>query len=252
MTQLRDLLFGYAEGETLEPQEFVVYSTSIQQQGDGGRCCLWTVPAGKSYAVFEMWSGGGSGAGARCCRHGGGSGAGGYAVKGCTVSPGQQIQICAAGSGCCTDSTQNGGICGCCTWVCSLGGGGQGTWSTILPGGHCVHVPTECFYFANCYDCCSSCYCCGGIASNADINFPGVNGGAHPTQHCYNDGYQTSANAPFTAGGMRMGYGGCCAIGGGNGWGMFPGGGGLSAQTYGGGWCCGSPGAGGMVYVVYY
>jgi hypothetical protein len=33
---------------------------------------------------------------------------------------------------------------------------------------------------------------------------------------------------------------------------LFPGGGGMSAQAYGEVCCCGSPGAGGLVYVVYY
>ena len=257
MSNLRDLLFGYGEGTELTPAEFVVYNTSTQSQGNGGRCCEWTVPQGASYAVFEMWSGGGSGGGARCCRQGGGSGAGGYMVKGCSVTPGQQFRICAAGSGCCTDSTQSGGLCGCCSFVCSQGGGGAGTWLLNQTGGPCVHVETRCNYFANCYDCCPSCYCCRGRSDGTsgvspDIVFGGVTGGAHPTQHCYNDGYQTSASAPFTGGGMRMGYGGCCQAGGSAGWGMFPGGGGLSAQVYGGAWCCGSPGAGGMIYVVYY
>ena len=62
MSNLRDLLFGYGEGTELTPAEFVVYNTSTQSQGNGGQCCLWTAPAGSSYAVFEMWSGGGSGA----------------------------------------------------------------------------------------------------------------------------------------------------------------------------------------------
>jgi hypothetical protein len=34
--------------------------------------------------------------------------------------------------------------------------------------------------------------------------------------------------------------------------GTFPGGGGLSAQVYGGSCCYGGPGAGGLVYVLFY
>ena len=248
-TLLRDLLFGYEEGTSLVPADFSVFNTSTQSTSNGGQCCLWTVPTGVTHAIFEMWSGGGSGGGGNCCRHGGGAGAGGYGVKSCNVVAGQQIRICAASSGCCSASGQPSGLCGCCTFVCSLD---NGTWLANICGGVCANVETRCFYYSNCYDCCSQCYCCGGIGNNVDFFFPGVNGGAHPTQHCVNDGYQVSANAPNTAGGMRMGYGGCCAVGGGNGFGMFPGGGGLSSQTMGGGCCCGSPGGGGMVYVVYY
>ena len=249
MTQLRDLLYGYGEGTSLTPGEFTVYNTSITTAGNGGRCCLWTVPAGVTYAVFEMWSGGGSGAGSCCCMQGGGAGAGGYAVKGCNVSPGQEIRICAAASGCCKNGTN--GECGCCTFVCSLGGGGQGTWESKVCGGRCVTVETRCNYFRNCYHCCSQCYCCGGVASNVDHFFPGVTGSAHPTQHCLDDAYQMAANAPMTGGGQRYGGNGCCAQGGSSMFGNFPGGGGLSAQMM-GGCCCGGPGAGGMVYVVYY
>jgi len=56
----------------------------------------------------------------------------------------------------------------------------------------------------------------------------------------------------YGRGGLRNGPNGCCAWGGSQGFGLFPGGGGMSAQAYGEGCCCGSPGAGGLVYVVYY
>lgn len=251
MALLRDLLYGYGEGEVINPQEFMVYNTNTRSTSNGGQCCLWTVPSGVSYAIFEMWSAGGSGGSGCCCMQGGGAGSGGYAIKSCTVSPGQQIRICAATSGCCAQSN-NGGICGCCTFVCSLGGGGEGTWESKVCGGRGATVETRCFYYANCYSCCSSCYCCGGIANNADECVPGTTGTGHASQYCYDTGYQIAANAPHAGGGHHMGPNGCCGWGGSNGFGNFPGGGGLSTQAYGGGCCCGGPGGGGLVYVVYY
>ena len=39
------------------PTEFLVYNLSIDTPNNGGRCCLWTVPAGTKYAKFEVWGG---------------------------------------------------------------------------------------------------------------------------------------------------------------------------------------------------
>ena len=36
--------------------------------GNGGRCCLWTVPTGKINVTFELWGGGGGGGGGCCCQ----------------------------------------------------------------------------------------------------------------------------------------------------------------------------------------
>lgn len=249
MTNLRDLLFGYEESTSIVPQEFVVYNTN--KDGSNGGCCyLWTVPTGVTFAVFEIWSGGGSGGCGRCCQQGSGAGGGGYAIKTCTVSAGQQIRICAAGSGCCSGSCT--GICGCCSFVCSLGGGGQSTWLSSVDGGRCVSAATSCRYFQSCYSCCSMCFCCGGISSNADFNIPGTVGGSEPTQYCYGEGVQFSSSAPMTAPGPHIGPNGCCGYGGSNAKGIWPGGGGRNAQVFGNVCCCGGPGAGGMVYVLYY
>lgn len=249
MANLRDLLYGYEQGEVIEPGEFTVLNTNYTTVGNGGCCYLWTVPSGAKRAVFEMWSGGGSGGGGCCCMQGGGAGSGGYAIKAMDVFPGQDIQICAAGSGCC------GGyytaIQGCPTWVCSLGGGGSTTWLSCITGGYTNSRCVTCQYGANCYTCCSMCYCCGGISNCADFFSPGTTGNGHSTQFCHGEYHQYAANAPMMPG-PRIAPGGCCGIGGGNAWGMFPGGGGWSAAVYGGNCCCGGPGAGGMVYVLYY
>lgn len=250
MPVLRDLLFGYEQGSALVPQDFTVWNTNVQTASNGGVCCLWTVPAGVTYAVFEMWSAGGTGAMGCCCMMAGGAGSGGYAIKACTVAAGQQIRICAAGSGCCTSNTS--GEQGCATYVCSLGGGGQGTWLSCMNGGIGGYPSSTCNYYYGCYHCCSMCSCCNGISNNAEFNVPGNSGTIHPTQYCADEGHHFAANAAFAAPGPRIGPNGCCAWGGDQGFGTFPGGGGLSTQAYGGGCCYGSPGGGGMVYVIYY
>lgn len=251
MANLREFLYGYQEGTAILPREFSVFNVDTTTAANGGQCCLWTVPAGVTYAVFEMWSGGGGGAYGCCCMQGGGAGSGGYAIKACTVAAGQQIRICAAGSTDC-DTGNCSGICGCCTFVCSLGGGGQSTWLSNLCGARGVTSTVSCQFFGGCYGCCTMCFCCGGIGNNVDFNVPGTTGSSQPTQYCVGDGIQFSANAPHTAPGPRPGPGGCRGWGGSSAFGLFPGGGGHTAQVYGGNCCWGGPGAGGLVYVVFY
>ena len=40
-------------------QHLYVYNTTQIEHLDGGRCCLYIVPRGTSYAYVEMWGGGG-------------------------------------------------------------------------------------------------------------------------------------------------------------------------------------------------
>lgn len=251
MANLRDLLFGYGEGEKIEPGDFAVFDTNVDSGSNGGRCCLWTVPPGVSRAVFEIWSGGGGGGFGQCCQQGGAAGSGGYAIKSCSVSPGQQFRICAASSTSCSSS--NSGTGGNDSWVCSLGGGGESTWCASVQGGYETNQPVCCFAFGDCYTCCASCYCKGGCGRgcNVDLCIFGTTGGARRTQYCIDDGHQYAGNAPFIPG-PKIGPNGCCSWGGSCGTGTFPGGGGLSAQIYGGNCCCGGPGAGGLVYVLFY
>lgn len=251
MPNLRNLLFGYAPGTTVVPGEFMVFNTN-QTALNEGCCCLWTVPANTTFAIFEMWSGGGGGYGSCCCQQGQSAGSGGYAIKTCTVAPGQQIRICAAGSTCCVQNCDSGAFCGCCTFVCSLGGGGQPTWEAKVCGGRGVTGVFSCFWYNSCYNCCTMCFCCGGIGSNVDFFIPGTTGGGNNSQYCIDSGITYRANAPMTAGGPAPGPNGCCGWGGSNAYGIRPGGGGGSAQTHGNVCCYGGPGAGGMVYVLFF
>jgi hypothetical protein len=256
MPSLRDYLFGYQAGEVVEPEEFMVYNTNTltsYNSGNNGRCCCWVVPAGKSYAIFEVWSGGGSGSGVCCCTQGGGAGSGGYAIKGVNVCPGDVFTLCAASAGCCPDPSAWSGTCGFCSFICANGGGGGSTWLAKVCGGRLADDGSRCYYWQNCYACCSMCWCCGGITSGTwDFCVPGTTGKSHPNQYCYANAYNMSASAPFTAGGYKFGPTGCRSWHAGCGCGHFPGGGGLGAAKYDSQCCGGEWGGGGLIYVVYY
>jgi hypothetical protein len=85
-----------------------------------GRCCLWTVPAKVTRVTFEIWSGGGGGAGHTCCNNCsfsiGGAG-GNYGVKTLTTTPGCQYTICAGGSWPCEKSHTCAAGMGCRSFV---------------------------------------------------------------------------------------------------------------------------------------
>jgi hypothetical protein len=252
MASLRNFLYGYGTAAAIEPADFTVFNTNTQSIYNGGFCCLWTVPAGATCAIFEIWSAGGDGGGACCCMQGGGAGSGGYAIKTCTVSAGQQIRICAASSGCCVQNES--GRQGECSFVCSLGGGSGSqsgtTWLANVDGGYGVPRNVRCWYYGGCYTCCSMCWCCG-VSSGVDFFSPGTTGTGFGTQHCYDQGHMYAATAPMTTG-PRIGPNGCCDWGGSCSNFHFPGGGGHSSQGHSGGCCCGTPGGGGMVYVMYF
>jgi hypothetical protein len=85
-----------------------------------GRCCLWTVPSNVSTVTFEIWSGGGGGAGgtcANCCMYTISGQGGNYAIKTIETCPGCQYTICAGGTWRCEKShTCNAGM-GCRSYV---------------------------------------------------------------------------------------------------------------------------------------
>jgi len=85
-----------------------------------GKCCQWTVPAGVTRVVFELWSGGGGGPGhtcCNCCSFAIGGAGGNYAVKSITTAPGCQYTICAGGSWRCEQSHTCDAGEGCTSYV---------------------------------------------------------------------------------------------------------------------------------------
>lgn len=133
-----------------------------------GKCCLWTVPSGARRVTFELWSGGGGGAGQYCICMGGmiHGGGGGYAVKTISTTEGCQYTICAGGVWpCATSNCCNGGMgcasyvtgynldnfCvngGCGGWVCRPGGAGGGEWNPGV-GESCIGgcAPCACGFY---------------------------------------------------------------------------------------------------------
>tara|TARA_B100001027_G_scaffold215921_2_gene190950 strand:- start:627 stop:920 length:294 start_codon:yes stop_codon:yes gene_type:complete len=96
-----------------------------------------------------------------------------------------------------------------------------------------------------------SCYRCEHQPNNVDFGIASYTGSSQRSQHCGDRGLQFTPVAPMAQSGPRIGPNGCCTRGGDQ-FGSWPGGGGVHGSAYGGGCCCGSPGAEGAVYVVYY
>jgi len=100
-----------------------------------GKCCKWIVPSGVKKATFEIWSGGGSGAGmtcCNCCSMGIPAAGGNWAVKTIGVTEGHVYTICAGGTYPCEQKHGCIGGMGCNSYVigcnlenfCVLGGCG--------------------------------------------------------------------------------------------------------------------------------
>ena len=137
-----------------------------QCSGDGGctyqadgYCCLWTVPAKVTRVTFEIWSGGGGGAGMICCNYCsfsiGGAG-GNYGVRTISTTPGSQYTICAGGSWPCNKGHTCGAGMGCRSYVtgCNLSNfctmGGCGGWMCDGDASGPRHFHSGC---ANCNVC---------------------------------------------------------------------------------------------------
>lgn len=252
MSNLRSLTntFSITKTAPITPVELLVANTNMVQM-NGGCCCLLTMPAGSTWATFEIWGGGASGAGACCCQQGPGGSAGSYSsITVCSSTlAGCQYTICAGGSSCATPGTTSCG--GFTSYVTGYG------LSNFCATGGTGGPYTRCFAWISCHTCfCAQAYnstACGGT-----LNVQGTSGSelSGMGSSCYFAGQQMAAVAPKTVSGPIFGPGGCingtsngscacfmCAV--------FPGGGGLSAQAYGGNCWNGGWGAPGAVFVIY-
>lgn len=244
MANLRDYLYGYAEGGQEVPQEVVVYNTNLKTVNNGGQCCLYTVPANMKQVAGEIWGGGGAGTGSRCCGYGYPGGGGGTMEFSGPAEPGDAITICAAGSTCCRpyNSCQVGNT----SYVCN-----SGKWCVKACGGE--YGEYVCFGF-QCRTERKSCCITPGSASGAGVSVipnhrePGY---SNVSNWCASHTYSLAQGGAHT-GHIRTFFNGCCTNQneGTCYFGTFPGGGGTSASTNTG--CrCGAPGAGGMVYLIF-
>jgi hypothetical protein len=148
-----------------------------------GKCCLWTVPTGVTRVNFEIWSGGGGGAGMICCNYCsfsiGGSG-GNYASKSIVTAPGCQYTICAGGAWPCSKAHTCAAGMGCASWIqgfnlsnfCVVGGCGGWMCDGDAWGTYCLNSG------------CANCNICGFFG--ADFGIMGSSGfkGGHSGCHC--------------------------------------------------------------------
>ena len=268
MSNLRDYIPGYDVGVS-SPTAFTVsyawnsdhneawpaqaYGVPPESRyycnNNGGKCCNWSVPSSATFAVFEMWGGGSSATGGCCCMQGYPADSGGYAIKSTNVTGADSFTICAGRSGCCLYAGNN--YAGHNSFVMGTPTGGS-CFCAVACGGYCSNC-THCHGFFSCYGCCMNCYNCQIQPNNVDFGIASFTGSSQRSQHCGDRGLELTPVAPMAQSGPKMGPNGCCTRGGEcGGFGSWPGGAGESGRAYGGGCCCGSPGAEGAVYVVYY
>lgn len=92
--------------------------------GNQGVCCLWTVPAGATYAQFQIWGAGAASKGGFCCSLSMWGGSGAYASVIIPVVPGCQYTLCAGcAMNCCYYCTQGSDTYGngCMSYVTGYG-----------------------------------------------------------------------------------------------------------------------------------
>ena len=162
-----------------------------------GRCCLWTVPSYVTQVQFEIWSGGGGGAGmtcSNCCSYSFGGAGGNYATKTITTRPGCTYTICAGGAWRCTKSHTCTGGMGCKSYItgynlsnfCTVGGCGGYMCNGDDNG------PTG-------LQTCANCNVCG--IYGADFGATGSTGYklSHSGCKCQGSDYAQAGAAPFIA-----------------------------------------------------
>ncbi len=243
MSNLRTLL-GFDPVKYTD-NKIYVYNTDIENQMNGGRCCCWVVPAGITYARFEIFGSGGSGAGGCCCQQPAyGAGTGTWVTKSFPVTVGTAITICAGSSGCCTQ--QCCGVCGTPSFVLC-----NGQMCGCAPGGRGGN--TECWHAMGSYTCCWSWIeNCG----NGDYGEASVNSSVKGSQYCHHLVWATLQGAPWY-GSTRKGLDHCSGPGFTktglcfDGCHSFPSGPGGNGSSCGGGCCWGQEGGGGLVIVTF-
>ena len=249
-TSLRSLLSSIEPPTTGNPNRVFYVSLNNDSAQNGGRCCLWTVPAGITRATFEIWGGGGDGGGGCCCQNAAvGAVGGSYATKSIDTVEGCQYRLCAASTGCCNYCCGVGTdgfpsyvyqITGASVIACAGGGQGgnmQPTWTSM----------------ANGYICCwGRLSTSGGIG---DVVICGTGGTAIRSQFCHNQTYPIVSGGPFVTG--RTSYDNCSGGQARSGDGIFcgyapwPGGAGADGPACGGGFCWGSFGQSGVIKITY-
>lgn len=254
MSNLRDLLLITPPSAPVYKQQQLAIFNGREGTGvtDGGKCCCWIVPGGTTWATVEVWGGGGDGGGGCCCMGQYKSpGSGQYAKKTIAVNTLAYLNICVAGSGCCS--------CGCCgtcgfpsfatnpagsVFVCGPGGMGGCEVCGHMGGLSCTGI------------CQTACMCgCQGLG---DFAAPVWNISDHQNNFCVNGNYQMALQAFKYQPNLRKSFDPCVtsmAISGCNVWQSmmttWPGGPGAGGQGCGGGCCWGGWGTSGLAIITY-
>lgn len=247
MPSLRTLLSDLEPPSVGNPERvFYVVNTS-QSQNNGGRCCLWTAPAGTSSVTFEMWGGGADGQGSRCCERAGTMPtSGSYAIKTVDTTDGCQYRICAAGTGC----------YGCC---CGTGPQGRPSYTVDITAGSTIGCAPG--GRGGCSDMTRGGFrrgyiCCWGLLSGTglgDVVIDGTGSISIVSQYCNQHMYM---HVPGGMGSERMTSAVCAVDMTMAGCSMLcgppsPGGAGAPGRACGGGYCQGHWGGYGIVKVTY-
>ena len=275
MTQivLDDDSILFADGtrhyKNVQRNEFYVYNANHWTPVNGGKCCLWTVPAGTTSIQFEILSGGGpGGSSGGDYDHGVGGAGGNYTMKSLKKSGGAfqggcTYTICSAGTSdcsCCCSCNMN---CrhGCVSYVtgpgltnfCAIGGMGGATHWDVSSNCYNCHIGNTQCSVGN-YNAGWVTYSCNTPTYGGDVEFRGTTGGFVRQYDCCSQAYSTAGapSGPFTAptgstGKARcVGNWACCSA-----HSAFPGGGGAGHATDATDACWGGFGAGGLVKVTY-
>lgn len=210
---------------------------------NGGKACTWTVPDGVKNVTFELWGGGGAGAGGRCCQASAFSASGGmYVTRTIATQAGCTYVLCAGGSNTCSAACL--GCQGCSTYVT-----GSGIAATCAVGG--LGGDNHCFYHYGC-TCCRGCAVWSG--GSGDYCQPAIRNITYTSNGCLASRKDIMGGS-FEQGTMNIGrtyclntiYCDACCIG----YASFPSGGGMNSMTGSGVCRCGTPGMGGMIKVSY-
>jgi len=129
-------------------------------------CYVWKPPTGTTFIKFEIWGGGGSGAGTCCCMFGQPGGAGAYAYK-CICTGydlgGCQYEFCVGGGSCVSPDSY--GYRGCKTFI-----NGHGLDNFCAEGGAPGYTSCHCSFPQSCM-CCYEPSCAEGYRFNGSCQY---------------------------------------------------------------------------------
>ena len=248
MANLSDYKYGYSSAEKV-PQEVIFYNTSTNPD-NGGICCLWSVPGDVSIITGQLWGGGGSGDANCRCSTGYPGAAGGFAEFTQSVEGGTSLTVCIAGTTI-RPTTRSAAVDGFDSYICL-----ENEWC-IYAGGGCRGC--VCASLMNTQGLCRNFCCNNSMASESGFSgtiqniwySPGVNSERMVDNCACRNHHQIAPS----------GYGQPARIGvrwhhdsiGNDGVldGLWPGGGGFSAQTQSTTCGHGGAGAGGALYLLF-